>query len=193
MENLLGIVIAAIFINNIVLTKFLGLCSFFGISTRVKTAVMMGMAVTFVATCSSLITWLVHRYFLVPFHIEYMRIVAFILVIASFVQLVEITIRKLSPPLYRAFGIYLPLITVNCAILGVTLINVDVERYSFPAAVVNGFATGLGYSLAILMMSGMRERLEISDAPSSFRGLPLAFLTAALLALAFQGFSGMVE
>lgn len=193
MENLLGIAVAAIFINNIVLTKFLGLCSFFGISTRVRTAVMMGMAVTFVATCSSLITWLIHRYFLVPFHIEYMRIVAFILVIASFVQLVEITIRKLSPPLYRAFGIYLPLITVNCAILGVTLINVDVEKYSFVASVVNGFATGLGYTLAILMMSGMRERLEISEAPSSFRGLPLAFITAALLALAFQGFSGMVE
>jgi electron transport complex protein RnfA len=193
MENLLGIAVAAIFINNIVLTKFLGLCPFFGLSTRLKTSVMMGMAVTFVATCSSLITWLVYQYLLVPFHIEYMRIVAFILVIASFVQLVEITIRKLSPPLYRAFGIYLPLITVNCAILGVTLINVDVERYSFAASVVNGFATGLGYTLAILMMAGMRERLEICEAPSSFRGLPLAFITAALLALAFQGFGGMVE
>ncbi len=193
MENLLGIAVAAIFINNIVLTKFLGLCSFFGISTRVKTSVMMGVAVTFVATCSSLITWLIYQYLLVPFHIEYMRIVAFILVIASFVQLVEITIRKLSPPLYRAFGIYLPLITVNCAILGVTLINVDVERYSFVASAVNGFATGLGYTLAILMMAGMRERLEICEAPSSFRGLPLAFITAALLALAFQGFGGMVE
>ncbi len=193
MENLLSIVIAAVFINNIVLTKFLGLCPFFGVSTRVRNALMMGLAVTFVMSCASILTWLIYEYLLIPFEIEYMRIVAFILVIASFVQLVEIVIRKTLPDLYRAFGIYLPLITTNCAILGVTLINVEVESYSFVASAVNGLATGLGFSLALFMMAGMRERLEISEQPVSFRGLPIAFITASLLALAFQGFSGMVE
>lgn len=191
MENLLGIAIGAILINNIVLTKFLGLCPFFGVSTRMRNAGAMGFAVTFVMISSSILTWLVYEYLLVPLHIEYMRIVVFILVIASFVQLTEMFIRKTSPGLHRALGIYLPLITTNCAILGVALINTTVEGYSLVAATVNGVATGIGFVLALLLMAGIRERLELADPPQAFRGLPLAFISAALLALAFQGFSGM--
>lgn len=189
-ENLIAIVISAVLINNVILTKFLGLCSFFGISTRIRNSMMMGLAVIFVITCSSALTWLIYNYFLIPLHIEYIRIVVFILVIATFVQLVEMVIRKHLPDIYRAFGIYLPLITVNCAILGVALINVG-ENYSFVGSVVNAFATGVGYLLAILLMAGIRGRLELYEQPNSFKGLPLAFIIAALLALAFQGFSGM--
>lgn len=192
MENLLGIVIGAILINNIVLTKFLGLCPFFGVSTRIRNALAMGLAVTFVMTTSSILIWLIYEYLLIPFHIEYLRIVVFILVIASFVQLVEIFIRKSSPKLHRALGVYLPLITTNCAILGVALISTVVERYSLIAATVSGAATGVGFILALLLMAGIRERLELADSPQAFRGLPLAFVSAALIALAFQGFSGMI-
>lgn len=191
MENLFGIAIAAILINNIVLTKFLGLCPFFGVSTKLKNAAAMGLAVTFVMTVSSILTWLAYEYLLIPLQIEYMRIVVFILIIASFVQLVELFVRKVSPELYRAFGIYLPLITTNCAILGVALINTTVEGYSFVAALVNGAATGVGFMLALFLMAGIRERLELASPPKAFSGLPLAFVSAALLALAFQGFSGM--
>ncbi len=191
MENLLSIAIGAILINNIVLTKFLGLCPFFGVSTRMRNAATMGFAVIFVMTASSILTWLIYECLLIPLHIEYMRIVTFILLIASFVQLVEMFIRKTSPELHRAFGIYLPLITTNCAILGVALINTTVEGYSLPAATVNGVATGIGFLLALILMAGIRERLELADPPRTFSGLPLAFVSAALLALAFQGFSGM--
>ena len=191
MENLLGIAIGAILINNIVLTRFLGLCPFFGVSTRLKNATTMGLAVTFVMTASSILTWLVYEYLLVPLHIQYMRIVVFILVIASFVQLTEMFIKASSPTLHRSLGIYLPLITTNCAILGVTLMNTVVEGYSLIAATVNGVATGVGFILALVLMAGLRERLELADPPQSFQGLPLAFIGAALLALAFQGFSGM--
>jgi electron transport complex protein RnfA len=192
MENLLGIVIGAILINNIVLTKFLGLCPFFGVSTRIRSAMAMGFAVTFVMTASSILIWFIYEYILIPLHIEYLRIVAFILVIASFVQLVEIFIRKSSPKLHRSLGVYLPLITTNCAILGVALINTVVERYSLIASTISGIATGVGFILALLLMAGIRERLELADPPQAFRGLPLAFVSAALIALAFQGFSGMV-
>ncbi len=192
MENLLGIAIGAILINNIVLTKFLGLCPFFGVSTKLKNAMTMGFAVTFVMITSSILTWLIYEYLLIPLHIEYMRIVVFILVIASFVQVTEMFIRASSPELHRALGIYLPLITTNCAILGVALMNTTVEGYSLIAATVNGVATGAGFMLALLLMAGFRERLELADPPQAFQGLPLAFISAALLALAFQGFSGMI-
>lgn len=192
MENLLGIAIGAILINNIVLTKFLGLCPFFGVSTKLKNAMIMGFAVTFVMITSSILTWLIYEYLLIPLHIEYMRIVVFILVIASFVQVTEMFIRASSPKLHRALGIYLPLITTNCAILGVALMNTTVEGYSLIAATVNGVATGAGFMLALLLMAGLRERLELADPPQAFQGLPLAFISAALLALAFQGFSGMI-
>lgn len=192
MENLLGIAIGAILINNIVLTKFLGLCPFFGVSTKLKNAMTMGFAVTFVMITSSILTWLIYEYLLISLHIEYMRIVVFILVIASFVQVTEMFIRASSPELHRALGIYLPLITTNCAILGVALMNTTVEGYSLIAATVNGVATGAGFMLALLLMAGFRERLELADPPQAFQGLPLAFISAALLALAFQGFSGMI-
>lgn len=190
MENLLSIFLLTLLINNIVLTRFIGLCSYFGISTNLKNSFMMGVAVTFVATSSSAVTWFVNHGLLKPLGIEYMRIVAFILVIASFVQLVEIIMRKKSPKFYEAFGIYLPLITVNCAILAVNLINFD-ENYSLPASLVSGLATGLGYMLAIVLLAGIRERLVYEDLPRCMRGVPIAFIAAGLLAMAFQGFAGI--
>lgn len=190
MEDLVSIFLVTLLINNIVLTRFIGLCSYFGISSNLKNSAMMGMAVTFVAVSSSAVTWFVNRGLLAPFGVEYMRIVVFILVIASFVQLVEILMRKLSPKFYSAFGIYLPLITVNCAILAVNLINFD-EGYSLPASLVSGLATGLGYTLAILLLAGIRERLAYEEVPRSLRGAPIAFIVAGLLALSFQGFVGI--
>ncbi|MEW6221933.1 MAG: Rnf-Nqr domain containing protein [Candidatus Hadarchaeota archaeon] len=190
-ENLLAIAISAALINNIILTRFLGLCSFFGVSTKLKNSMMMGLAVTFVMVSSSVITWAIYQLVLVPLQIQYLRLVVFILVIASFVQLLEMVITKVSPALHKGFGIYLPLITVNCAILGITLINVEVERYSFLGSTVSSVATGLGYSLAILLMASIRTRLELYEQPKSFHNLPLAFIVAAILAMAFQGFSGM--
>jgi electron transport complex protein RnfA len=186
----MSIAIGAILVSNIVLTRFLGLCPFFGVSTKLKNAAMMGLAVTFVMTVSSILAWLVYWLLLIPFGIEYMRTVVFILIIATFVQLVELVVRKFSPPLYRAFGIFLPLITTNCAILGIALIN-TVEGYSLLGATVSGAATGIGFTLALFLMAGIRERLELASPPRAFEGLPLAFVAAALLALAFQGFSGM--
>ena len=193
MENLLSIAIGAILVNNIVLTRFLGLCPFFGVSMRISSAMGMGGAITFVTTSASILTWLIYTYFLIPYNIEYMRIVVFILIIASFVQFVEMVIRKSNPALYKSFGIYLPLITTNCAILGVALIINEVEMYSFAGGVVFGVAAGIGITLALLLMAGMRERLELTESPpKSFEGWPIAFITAALLSLAFSGFSGMM-
>jgi electron transport complex protein RnfA len=188
--DLLSIFLVTLLINNIVLTRFIGLCSFFGISSNLRNSAMMGMAVTFVAVSSSAVTWFVNRFLLTPLGIQYMRIVAFILVIASFVQLVEIIMRKTLPRFYSAFGIYLPLITVNCAILAVNLINFD-EGYSLPASLVSGLATGLGYTLAIVLLAGIRERLAYEQLPRSLQGAPIAFIVAGLLALSFQGFMGI--
>ena len=192
MENLLTIAIGAILVHNIVLTRFLGLCPFFGVSTRIRSAIGMGGAVTFVMISTAVLTWLIYTYLLIPFHIEYMRIVVFILIIASFVQFVEMVIRKSSPALYESLGIYLPLITTNCAILGIALIINEVERYPFAGAVVYGVAAGIGFTLALLLMAGIRERLELAESPpKSFEGWPIAFIIAALLSLAFTGFAGM--
>ena len=190
MENLLVIAVGAIFVNNIVLSRFLGLCPFFGVSRKTSGALGMGLAVIIVMTCASAITWPIYTYLLRPFNIEFMEIVTFILVIATFVQLIEMVIRKYQPDLYGVLGIYLPLITTNCAIMGVALLNVE-ENYSFIGSVVNGFAAGIGFTLALLLMSGIRERLEFADVPKSFQDLPIAFVSAALLALAFMAFSGM--
>ena len=193
----LSIVISMVFINNFILSKFLGLCSFIGVSKETKPAVSMGLAVTFVTTMSSIITWLIYRYLLVPFNITYLRTISFILVIASFVQLVEMFIRKCFPGLYKAFGIYLPLITVNCAVLGVAVLNSDMffsngsaVKGSFALSITQGFFAGVGYLLAMLLMSGIRERLELLDAPESLKGVPLAFIVASLMSLAFMGFNG---
>lgn len=196
-SKFISIMISMVFINNFILSKFLGLCSFVGVSKETKSAVSMGLAVTFVTTMSSIITWLIYQYLLIPFNITYLRTISFILVIASFVQLVEMIIRKTSPALYRSFGIYLPLITVNCAVLGVAVLNSDtffIQGKSVPGgfilSAVQGLFAGVGYLLAMVLMSGIRERLELSEAPKALQGMPLAFIIAALMSLAFMGFSG---
>lgn len=193
----LSIIVSMVFINNFILSKFLGLCSFIGVSKETKPAVSMGLAVTFVTTMSSIITWLIYRYILIPFDITYLRTICFILVIASFVQFVEMVIRKTAPALYKAFGIYLPLITVNCAVLGVAVLNSEtffinktVVRGSFLMSVTQGFFAGVGYLLAMLLMSGIRERLELIDVPKALKDVPLAFIIASLMSLSFMGFSG---
>ena len=191
------IIISAVFINNFILSKFLGLCSFIGVSKQTRPAVSMGAAVTFVTTMASTISWLVYRYVLLPYNLTYLRTISFILVIASFVQFVEIVIKKISPGLFKAFGIYLPLITVNCAVLGVAVLNSEmffengtVVSGSFIFSVLQGFATGIGYTLAMLLMSGIRERLELLDVPESLKGIPITFIIAGLMSLAFMGFTG---
>jgi electron transport complex protein RnfA len=190
MENLLLIALSAIFVNNFVLFRFLGLCPFFGVSKKTSSALGMGGAVIFVMTCASALTWPIYTYLLVPQGLQFMRTVVFILVIAAFVQLIEMVIRKHARELYEALGIYLPLITTNCAVLGVALLNVE-EQYYFLGSVVNGLAGGVGFTLALLLMSGIRERLELAEVPRSFRDLPIAFIAAALLAFAFMAFSGL--
>ncbi len=192
MENLFIIILSAIFVNNFVLTRFLGLCPFFGVSKKTWPAVSMGLAVTFVMTLASFVTWIVYQYFLVPFNVEFLKIIVFILVIASFVQFVEIIIKRYSEKLYKSLGIYLPLITTNCAVLGVAFLNVDMS-YSFIAAIVHGLSAGIGFLLALLLMSGIRERLEYCDVPKSLKGLPVSFIVAFMLALSFTAFNGLLS
>lgn len=192
MENILAIIIGAIFVNNFILTRFLGLCPFFGVSKKTKSALGMGLAVIFVMTLASIVTWIVYNLILVPLHIQYLQIIVFILVIATLVQFVELFLKKANPILYKALGIYLPLITTNCAVLGVAFLNVQ-ESYSFIAALVFGVSAGVGFTLALLLMSGIRERLELSKVPKAFTGLPIAFIVAALMSMAFLAFSGMIR
>jgi len=196
-RQLLMIAIGVIFINNFILSKFLGLCPFIGVSKKTGPAFYMGLAVTFVMTCSSIITWAVYVYLLRPFHMEYLRTISFILVIASFVQLIEMFIQKTSPALYRTFGIYLALITTNCAVFGVTVLNSEMflssdlrPLQSLIFCVTQGFCAGLGFTIVLLFMSGIRERLELCDVPSAFRDVPIAFIIASLMSMAFMGFSG---
>lgn len=193
----LSIIIGMVFINNFVLSKFLGLCPFLGVSRNIKPAISMGLAVIFVMTLSGLLTWLVYRFILVPLNLVYLRTIVFILVIASFVQLVEMSILKKSPVLYRALGIYLPLITTNCAVLGVTVLNVNkffvngqAVAASFGLSLMQSFFAGIGFTLALLLMSGIRERLDLSDVPKALSGIPIAFIIASLMSLAFMGFNG---
>ncbi|MBW2989770.1 electron transport complex subunit RsxA [Candidatus Woesearchaeota archaeon] len=190
-HTLISIIIGAIFVNNFILTRFLGLCPFFGVSKKTKPALGMGLAVIFVMTLTSIMTWIVYNLILVPLGLEYLKIIVFILVIAALVQFVELFLKKSNPVLYKALGIYLPLITTNCAILGVALINVQ-ESYTFIAALVFGVSAGAGFLLALMLMSGIRERLELSDVPKAFSGLPIAFIVAALMSMAFIAFSGMI-
>jgi len=190
--NLVLIFIAAAVTNNLVLTYFLGICPFIGVSNRVESALGMGMATTFVMTLSATVTWLINHYLLVPLGVEFLEYVTFILTIASLVQLVEMFIRKTSPELYRALGIYLPLITTNCAILGLTLFIV-LRDYTFAEAVIFGFGSGVGFTLALLIMAGIREELEFSDVPAPFKGTAITLIIAGLLALAFMGFGGLVS
>lgn len=190
MRDILVISISAIFIYNFVLVKFLGICPFLGVSKKIDTAIGMGMAVTFVMALSSVMTYLVHTYVLVLLEVEYLQTVAFILIIAALVQFVEMFLQKTSPALYSSLGIYLPLITTNCAVLGVTLLNVE-EQYDFLKSVVFGTTAGIGFTLAIVMFAGVRERLETSNIPKPFRGFPIALISASLLAIAFLGFQGL--
>jgi electron transport complex protein RnfA len=196
-QEFLTIFISAVFVYNVILSRFLGLCSFIAISKETKPALAMSSAVMFVIVMSSAITWFVYRFLLVPFNLTYLRTISFILVIATFVQLVEMIIKKLSPQLYRAFGIYLPLITVNCAVLGVAVLNIDMffikgksVAGSFYYSVFQGVCVGLGYTLAMLLMSGIRERLELCNVPKPLKDFPLAFIIASILSLSFMGFNG---
>ena len=192
-KELLIISIGAIFIQNFVLVQFLGICPFLGVSKKVETALGMGFAVVFVMTCASAITWLVQQ-LLVLFNIEYLQTIAFILVIAVLVQFVEMFLQKSIPSLYSSLGIYLPLITTNCAVLGVAIVNITKfggMPYSFLNSVVYGMSAGLGFTLAIVLFAGVRERLESSDIPSFLRGMPVTLITAGLLSIAFMGFSGL--
>ena len=191
MNNLLTIFIAMVIVNNMVLAKFLGLCPFFGVSKKLSNAFSMGIAVTLVVLIASVSTSVIYNYMLVPYKVEFMKIVIYILVIASLVQIVELVIKRTNIILYNALGIYLPLITTNCAVLGIALIN-SAENYSILESTVSALGAGIGFTLVLIIMSGIREKLDLADSPKSMRGLPVAFLTAALLALAFIGFNGMV-
>src|SRR5690554_2829526 len=191
MTSILAIIFGAIFINNFVLSRFLGICPFLGVSKKVETSIGMGMAVTFVMGMASLVTWLLEHYILQNYNLEYLRTIVFILVIASLVQFVELVIRKVSPVLYQALGIFLPLITTNCAVLGVALLNIQFE-YNLLESVIFGVAAAIGFTLALVIMAGIRERLEMAFIPKAFRGVPIALITAGILSLAFMGFQGMM-
>lgn len=188
--RLFGIVIFAIFVNNFIFSRFLGLCSFVGVSKKYESSVGMGLAVTFVMTLASAVTWVVSKFLLEPFKIEYLTTIAYILIVASLVQFVEMIIQKTNPNLYKVLGIFLPLITTNCAVLGVALINIQ-EKYTFIEASLNGFASAVGYTLALLLLAGIREKLEYADIPVPLKGTAITFIVSGLLAMAFMGFSGM--
>ena len=188
--ELLAITLGAILANNFIFSQFLGICPFLGVSKKVDTAVGMGIAVTFVMGLASAITWLVNTFILIPFDLGYMQTVAFILVIASLVQFIEMFLQKSMPSLYTALGVYLPLITTNCAVLGVALLNIQ-NNYNFISSVVYGITGGLGFLLAIVLFASIRERLVFAEYPKSWDGFPIALVTAGLMALAFMGFSGL--
>ena len=192
MVSLLLILVSAVFVNNFVLARFLGICPFLGVSKKVETAIGMGMAVIFVMTVASVVTWFIQYFVLIPFGIEYLQTIAFILVIASLVQLVEMIIQKTSPVLYQSLGIFLPLITTNCAVLGVAVLSIQ-KSYSFLESIVFALGAGLGFTLAMVLFAGLRERIDLCPVPRSFRGTAIALVTAGLLSLAFMGFAGLVK
>ena len=192
MNNLLLILVGSIFVNNFVLVKFMGICPFLGVSRKLETAFGMGMAVTFAMGMASLVIYFVQNYVLVPLDLVYMQTIAFIVVIAVLVQLVEMVLRKVSFSLYQALGVYLPLITTNCAVLGVTILNVN-NNYNLIESVVNGVGGALGFTLAIVLFAGIRERMELMDLPEWMDGFPGALITAGLMSVAFLGFSGLIH
>ena len=189
--EILAIFISALLVQNFVLYYFLGICPFLGVSKKIDSALSMGLAVTFVMSITAVVSWLINNMILIPYDLGYLQIVSFILVIASLVQLVEMFIRKISPPLYQALGIYLPLITTNCAIMGLALIAA-LNEYSFVETVIFGFGSGLGFTLAIVLMAGIREQLDLSDVPEPLKGAGIALIVAGIMALAFNGFIGML-
>ena len=191
MTNLLIIAIGSALVNNVVLSQFLGLCPFLGVSKKVKTAAGMGTAVIFVITLASFVAALIYQFVLTPLNITYLKTIVFILVIAALVQFVEMFLKKEMPSLYQALGVYLPLITTNCAVLGVAITNVQKE-YGILTGIVNGFATALGFTIAIVILAGLREKMEYNEVPESFKGMPMVLLTAGLMAIAFCGFSGLI-
>ena len=188
--EIFSLAITAILIENFIFVKFLGCCPFLGVSKKMDTALGMGLAIIFVMTVASAVTYVVNEYILVKLNIEYMQTVAFILVIASLVQFVEMLLMKMMPALYQALGIFLPLITTNCAVLGVALLNIT-NKLSFLGSVIYGFSAGVGFTLAIVLFASVRERLELSECPKSFEGFPIALISASLLAMAFMGFQGL--
>jgi electron transport complex protein RnfA len=189
--ELVAIFISAVLVQNFVLYYFLGICPFLGVSKKIDSALSMGLAVTFVMSITAVVSWLINNLILIPYDLGYLQIVSFILVIASLVQLVEMFIRKISPPLYQALGIYLPLITTNCAIMGLALIAA-LNGYSFVETVIFGFGSGIGFTLAIVLMAGIREQLDLSDVPEPLKGAGIALIVAGIMALAFNGFIGML-
>jgi electron transport complex protein RnfA len=189
--ELLLIFISAAVVNNFVLAYFLGICPFIGVSNKVSSAVSMGMATTFVMTITAIVTWIIYYLVLEPFRLEFLQTVSFILVIASLVQFVEMFIKKVSQPLYRALGIFLPLITTNCAIMGLALFSITRE-YNFYQGIVFAVGAGVGFTLAISLMAGIREELELAEVPKPFRGAPITLIVAGIMALAFSGFAGMI-
>lgn len=191
MKELLIIGIGAALVNNVVLSQFLGLCPFLGVSKKIETAAGMGGAVIFVITLSSFVTSLVYEFILIPTKLTYLQTIVFILIIAALVQFVEMFLKKVMPPLYQALGVYLPLITTNCAVLGIAIINVQKE-YNVLQGTVNGFATAVGFTISIVLMAGIREKIEYNDIPKAFQGFPIVLLTAGLMAIAFFGFSGLI-
>ncbi|MBQ8514618.1 MAG: RnfABCDGE type electron transport complex subunit A [Ruminococcus sp.] len=192
MNTLIGIIIAAVLTNNFVLSKFYGCCPFLGVSKKIDSSIGMGAAVVFVMVCASLVTYPIYYFILEPLELTYLRTVAFILVIAVFVQLLEIIIKKLMPPLYKTLGVYLPLITTNCAVLGVTIMNID-ERYTFGQSIVNALFSGLGFAMAMVIFSGVRSRVDEAneDTPEMFRGVPATLIAAAIVSMSFLGFGGL--
>jgi len=192
MTEIALILLSAVLVNNFVLTKFLGICPFLGTSGKVETAVGMSFAVMFVMTLASVCSWLVQQFILVPLGLEYLQTIFFILIIAALVQFIEMMIHKTSPVLYQALGIYLPLITTNCAVLGVALLNVQQEQ-TFVTSALYGFGAAVGFALVLILFSGLRERMEVSPVPALFKGSPLTLITAGMMSLAFMGFSGLVK
>jgi len=188
--KILFMAVMAIFVQNFVLMRFLGLCPYIGVSKKLDSALGMGMAVIFVMTMASTFTWLIYTYLLVPLHIEFLQTIAFILTIASLVQLVEMVIQKTAPALYKSLGVFLPLITTNCAVLGVAILNIQSE-YNFIFAILNGLFGGIGFTLVLILMAGIRERLERAELPASMKGMPISMIVAGSMALAFLGFAGL--
>lgn len=192
MAELILVFISASLVNNFVLSYFLGICPFVGVSNKTENALNMGLASTFVMTITAAVTWPIYHHILLRFNVPFLQYVAFIIVIASLVQLVEMYVRKSSPSLYRALGIFLPLITTNCAIMGLALFMV-LREYTYLESIIFGFATGVGFTLAIVMMSGIREELEFADVPKVFQGIPITMIVAGMMALAFMGFAGLIR
>lgn len=190
MREYFFLILSTVLVNNVVLVKFLGLCPFMGVSRQVSSSVGMGMATTFVLTLAAAAAWMLENWLLLPLGLAYLRILAFILVIAALVQFVELVIKKVSPALYQVLGIFLPLITTNCAVLGVALLNAQ-EKAGFVRSTLSGFGAALGFSLVLVLFAGVRERLAVSKVPAAFAGAPISFMTAGLLALAFMGFAGL--